>query len=1012
MTTLIDTKADVKNYSDLYIELKRISGNIKDNANKDNSLSFAAARDYDNSKKFFNNIFDTLFNITTYSDISAVYPQNSFLSVADNNGNTNVSSITRENFKNILENCFNLNIDQTVYNAATSSNTNSKLQQLNVGTRKQHLLYYNKITNNNTQSFDEKSVRLIYSTIFLLDVYINIVEAFLSINLNEDKERNRNMWDNTLRTIQTDRDYILNYPEYNDVVTYASLTRNSESTINIKNYKDIHIVCNNLYSNTSQNGMFINNPISGSEYKQGNNGVYLYIGDKFNKQGSDTYFSEITSRARDTTRPTSDSAKLTSFKQISTTFFDRYGILHDGIYSDVGGKYTYGFVEYSFDNQPSGAYTDAKRPYQKLIRMFLIMIRNIKYDNLAITLEYLKFYLHSLKTLLLCSINAINIYHNLAWSLTNCLVLNYPDYKKSKFIKYISDLTINLTEPSLSLETTYSANLGSYYNNTDNFVYYIKTKEVTSRTIQNFKTVLDYNIDKIGNEIAKINQVIPLKNRYNYAAEPTELIFSSFTFNDTTKKISGGVSSAMSNTKAKLINDQFNTKKNYLIYIPEYNIKSRITEISISARGDPEILMEEHSEHDTTLKSASKTNDNIIYTHTNTSVYLFAIGITELEDKNLNLSNNINKFEDNINYNKTKILNNKSIYDANKSRNNILYYELLIFTLIIIFIIFTLIIINIAKVEIGLMKLISLICFGTLIILLSLYYIINTLYIDESYIETFSTTGTMTTAYTTSLCPASCVNPASTIAGNQKHENDVTLKETKKVYVTNILTTCATDLIKLIKLSYTYSDTQTLFNKEYDLNSLITHRYNDKNYVNSYLENKTNDANINTDLIKYENANYNVALFSIILLGIIIVSFYNINLFTNNKYMGLLFLIAIILIIILFTYYLININKIVRTISSNYYWGKEFEKTYESFENQENSNSGIEVSCDLPVLKNNRLYFNCGNTQTETTSTKQMGSGESSSGSGSESSLSSGNMQQNMGSSSTNTKKNMMELIS
>jgi hypothetical protein len=168
----------------------------------------------------------------------------------------------------------------------------------------------------------------------------------------------------------------------------------------------------------------------------------------------------------------------------------------------------------------------------------------------------------------------------------------------------------------------------------------------------------------------------------------------------------------------------------------------------------------------------------------------------------------------------------------------------------------------------------------------------------------------------------------------------------------------------------------------------------------------------------------------IILLGIIIVSFYNINRFTNNKYMGLLFLTVIILIITLLAYYIININKIVRTISSNYYGKKEFEKTYESFENQENtnsgtnSNSGTEVICDLPVLRNNRLYFNCGNTQTETSSMQQMGSGESSSGSGSESGSesgsgsgsgsgsSSGNMQQNTKSGSSNTKQNMMELLS
>ena len=75
----------------------------------------------------------------------------------------------------------------------------------------------------------------------------------------------------------------------------------------------------------------------------------------------------------------------------------------------------------------------------------------------------------------------------------------------------------------------------------------------------------------------------------------------------------------------------------------------------------------------------------------------------------------------------------------------------------------------------------------------------------------------------------------------------------------------------------------------------------------------------------------------------------------------LLFLTAIILIIILFTYYLININKIVRTISSNYYWGKEFEKTYESFENRSDINEGFgyrkEVIDKKPVFDSNQKGY-------------------------------------------------------
>jgi hypothetical protein len=638
------------------------------------------------------------------------------------------------------------------------------------------------------------------------------------------------------------------------------------------------------------------------------------------------------------------------------------------------------------------------------------MIRNIKYDNLSITLEYLKFYLHSLKTFLLSSINAINIYHNLAWSLKNCRVLNYPDYKKSKFIQYISTNTVNLNNASLGLDISYST-LSNVYYDKNNFVYYINNKDITSSTAQHFKSALDNNINNIDSAINNIKGVLPIKNRFNFAAEPTELLFTTFKYDDNTKRIrasTGG--SVMSITRNKLVNDTLNTKRNYLIYIPDYNIKSSISEVVTTTNG-PEIKL-----NDTYTEFISNgTPDATIateYIHNNISVYLFAIGITEVEDKNYNLSNTINNFENNINSNKTKILNNKSVYEANKSKNRILYNELLIFSLIIIFILFTLIIINIAKIEIGLMKTISLICFATVIILLALYYIISTLYINESYIETFTTQPT--NAYSNTLCPVNCVNPVKTSpALSEKLENDAAYKTIKQTYVKNMLSTNAIALINLIKLSYTYSDTQTLFNKEYELNTLITHRYNDKNYVNLFLENKTNDAHINTDMIKYENANYDVNIFSIILLALIIVSFYNINLFTNNRYMGLLFLTAVILIISLFTYYMININKIVRTISSNYYWGKEFEKTYESFENPESStNSGSTggIICDLPVLRNNKLHFNCGNTQAEASTRQQTGEGMSSNSQLS-GETNSGNMQQNIGSGTSNTRQNMMELI-
>ena len=108
-TTLLDTK-NINKYSDLYINLKRINGNIKDHANKNDDISASAIAN-DNSKNFFDKIYGSLLDITIVPDIAAVYPQTSELIISDTSGNTN-SLMDEENFKRTLENCFNLKIYQ------------------------------------------------------------------------------------------------------------------------------------------------------------------------------------------------------------------------------------------------------------------------------------------------------------------------------------------------------------------------------------------------------------------------------------------------------------------------------------------------------------------------------------------------------------------------------------------------------------------------------------------------------------------------------------------------------------------------------------------------------------------------------------------------------------------------------------------------------------------------------------------------------------------------------------
>jgi uncharacterized Tic20 family protein len=104
--------------------------------------------------------------------------------------------------------------------------------------------------------------------------------------------------------------------------------------------------------------------------------------------------------------------------------------------------------------------------------------------------------------------------------------------------------------------------------------------------------------------------------------------------------------------------------------------------------------------------------------------------------------------------------------------------------------------------------------------------------------------------------------------------------------------------------------------------------YNEKKYVKDVLSNKKSDSDMNLDVLRYENKNYDVYIVCILFLSLILISAYTINIYTDNKYLDLLILIITILVVCLFTYFILYTNRIVRTVSTNYYWGKEYKQEY------------------------------------------------------------------------------------
>ena len=179
------------------------------------------------------------------------------------------------------------------------------------------------------------------------------------------------------------------------------------------------------------------------------------------------------------------------------------------------------------------------------------------------------------------------------------------------------------------------------------------------------------------------------------------------------------------------------------------------------------------------------------------------------------------------------------------------------------------------------------------------------------------------------MCPLShkCVSVKETLY-NKKKENDTNILTQKKDYVVSYLNNNAANLIILTNLIKPNIVNDSLKDTGNLLLMLSKNTYNEKKHINDVIINKKHDGDMNIDVVRYDNKNYDMYIVCILILGLIIISTYTINLYTDDKYLDLLLLIVMIMVICLFTYFILYTNRIVRTVSSNYYWGSEYKDEY------------------------------------------------------------------------------------
>ena len=589
---------------------------------------------------------------------------------------------------------------------------------------------------------------------------------------------------------------------------------------------------------------------------------------------------------------------------------------------------------------------------------FIKMIKHIKSQSFSTTSKYLHIYILSYKSLLLASIRAANIFYNNRYKLsavaisyendflnnalgtsggTSCALTSLNDFVKNNRIAEFSTISANCTSPEVFPNDTNMSGNGFKY------ILY-KTNAGTDNNNEMFKAydkrILE-ELDKLSN--TKVKESTSKLGITNFQIFSSFVLKGKFTITSYDQNIhdtladNGSFKSSAPPADYKILKDIFNNNKTY-DFNKNYRIKivdSVFKVIKFNTRkdyagGDRIDIELEH------IKDSKDITDDL-YKKLNTydaslspqqitdPVYIVKITSEDI-DKDYNaIVKNTSTIEENINMYKTKIKNNTTLYELHKSRNNLLYNQVLSYLIIVAVIISILVIINVANVEKPLIKSITLACLAVIIILFMSYYIMNTLYIEEGFAE-----GSGSTHEGYDLCPKDTCKISNEVqaSGNIVEEKDQAMLKRKKDYVKNFLEDKAEKLMLMIILETPSIVNDSLKGNNEKLVAISKNIYNDKLYLKDVLYSKKSDSEMNVDVLKYENKNYDTYIICVLFLALIMVGSYTINIYTDNKYLDLLILIMVILFVCLFTYFVLYTNRVVRTVSTNYYWGNEYENQY------------------------------------------------------------------------------------
>ena len=584
---------------------------------------------------------------------------------------------------------------------------------------------------------------------------------------------------------------------------------------------------------------------------------------------------------------------------------------------------------------------------------FIKMIKNIKKDSFSTTIKYLRVYILCYKSLLLASIRAANIFYNNRHKLsavaisyeknflnnssqdsggTNCGKIPLNDFVK-----------IDRTATFSSGATCSAAGTDVFPSDTDaakyNYILYKKSSGDSDNEsyFRKYDVLIQEELDNIkNNKIKTSTSSLGITNFKFFSSYKTKEKAFKITCDDTNinDKYVGGT------FQFSTPDVEYDTIKKY---IDDRNIYAFNNGYRINIEGTSFKVQDFSDRNDNATPPNKRINIELVQDKTipqdlydklkapsetiqTSPVYIYKITSKDIDRDYNAIVANTNTVEENISMYKTKIKNNTTLYELHKSRNNLLYNQVLSYLIIVAVIISILVIINVANVEKPLIKSITLACLAVIIILFMSYYIMNTLYIEEGFSQ-----GSASSIYSGyELCNSNeCkITDGTTGGGDIKQEGHTDLQKKKKDNVKNFLEENAKNIMLMIILEGPTITNDSLKGNNEKLVAISKNIYNDKLYLKDVLYSKKSDSEMNVDVLKYENKNYDIYIVCVLFLALIMVGSYTINIYTDNKYLDLLILIMVILFVCLFTYFVLYTNRVVRTVSTNYYWGNEYENKY------------------------------------------------------------------------------------